>query len=258
MKKEGEKSLRKISSKNDIFPGEIKSTENCCKPLTNIGFFGYIVKKERKMAKSTTGKSRFKIQRSLGIELPGLGKIGALARRPYAPGIHGNKRRKISDYAVRLKEKQKILYHYGLREKQLVRYVQMAKRNRSRAWMDTLLETLERRLNNVVFRLNFAPSMLASSQMIVHRQVTVNGKKIGQSGYIVQKGDVVALTEKGYKNQTYKMTQETPRLTGVPACYDIEGTDHKRAVVSQHPLPSDIPFEFNGQLVTEYYWKVRP
>ena len=80
------------------------------------------------MAKSTTGRPRFKLQRSLGVELPGLGKPGALARRPYSPGIHGNKRKKISDYAVRLKEKQKLLYHYGLREKQLVRYVQLAKK----------------------------------------------------------------------------------------------------------------------------------
>ena len=210
------------------------------------------------MAKSTVGRPRFKLQRALGLELPGLGKGGALARRPYAPGVHGNKRKKISDYAIRLKEKQKLLYHYGLREKQLVKYVQSAKRNRSRAWMDTLLETLERRLNNVVFRLNFAPSMPAASQMAVHGQVQVNGKKIDRSGYLVSQGDVITLTEKGYKNQAYKMSQETPRLTGVPACYDVEGEEKKRAVMAQLPLPTDIPFEFNGQLVTEYYWKVRP
>ena len=210
------------------------------------------------MAKSTMGRSRFKLQRALGLELPGLSKPGALARRPYGPGIHGNKRKKISDYAIRLKEKQKLLYHYGLRERQLVKYVKLAKKNRSRAWMDTLLETLERRLSNVIFRLNFAPSIPAASQMVVHGQVLVNGKKVTRSGYTVAVGDVITLTEKGHNNQVYKMSQESPRMVGVPACYDLEGEERKKARVSQLPFPSDVPFEFNGQLVTEYYWKVKP
>ena len=210
------------------------------------------------MAKSTMGRPKFKLQRALGLELPGLGKEGALARRPYAPGVHGNKRKKISDYAIRLKEKQKLLYHYGLRERQLVRYVKISKRNRSKAWMDTLLETLERRLCNVVFRLNFAPSMAAAAQMVSHGQVLVNGRKVDRSSYIIQKGDSISLTKKGYQNQAYKMSQESPRLTGVPACYDISGDGEKKATVSQYPLSSDVPFEFNGQFVTEYYWKVKP
>ena len=124
--------------------------------------------------------------------------------------------------------------------------------------MDTLLETLERRLNNVIFRINFAPSIPASSQMIVHGQIRVNGKKITRSGHMIQKGDVITLTEKGQKNQSYKMSQESPRFAGIPACYTIEGTDQKKVCVEQLPLPSDVPFPFNGQLVTEYYWKVRP
>ena len=91
------------------------------------------------MAKSTTGRARFKMQRALGLELPGLGKAGALARRPYGPGVHGNRRRKISDYAIRLKEKQKLLYHYGLRERQLVNYVKASKRDNSNLpWMEVI------------------------------------------------------------------------------------------------------------------------
>ena len=210
------------------------------------------------MAKSTTGRPRFKLQRSLGLELPGLGKMGALARRPYPPGAHGNRRRKISDYAIRLKEKQKLLYHYGLREQQLVRYVQLAKGDRSRAWMDTLLMTLERRLDNVVFRLNFAYSIPAAAQMVVHGQVLLNGRKVDRGGRVVERGDEVSLTPRGYRNQTYKRAQESPRLVGVPACYTVAGDGEKKAQVTQLPLPSDVPFEFNGQLVTEYYWKVKP
>lgn len=210
------------------------------------------------MAKSTTGKARFKIQRALGLELPGLGKAGALERRAYGPGVHGNRRKKISDYAIRLKEKQKLLYHYGLREKQLVTYVKFAKRDRSRAWMETLLINLERRLSNVVFRLNFAPSLPAAAQMISHGQVLVNGKKVDRSSFLVKKGDVITLSDKGYANQNYKQAQESPRIAAVPACYNLEGAEKKTATMADLPLPEDIPFEYNGQLVTEYYWKVKP
>ncbi|MDD0853567.1 30S ribosomal protein S4 [Halobacteriovorax sp. GB3] len=209
------------------------------------------------MAKSTTGRARFKIQRALGLELPGLGKAGALERRPYGPGVHGNKRKKISDYAVRLKEKQKLVYHYGLRESQLVTYVKKAKKNKTRAWMDTLIITLESRLNNVLFRLNWAPSVPAASQMIAHGQVLVNGKKVDKSSYLVQVGDVITLSDKGYNNQLYKQSLETPRLPSVPACFTVEGTDKQKATLSAEALPADIPFEYNGQLVTEYYWKVK-
>ncbi len=209
------------------------------------------------MAKSTTNKGRFKIQRSLGMELPGLGKAGALERRAYGPGVHGNKRKRVSDYAIRLKEKQKLVYHYGLREGQLVNYVKAAKKVKTRAWMDTLVMGLERRLNNVVFRLNWAPSMLAASQMVSHGQVLVNGKRIDRAGYVVEKGDVITLTDKGYKNQLYKRGLETPRLPSVPVCFEIEGTEQKKATLIDYPLPTDIPFEFTPQFVTEYYWKIK-
>ncbi|WP_372652099.1 30S ribosomal protein S4 [Halobacteriovorax sp.] len=208
------------------------------------------------MAKATTGKARFKIQRALGLELPGLGKAGALERRPYGPGVHGNRRKKISDYAVRLKEKQKLVYHYGLREKQLVSYVKQSKKIQSKPWMETLLSTLESRLNNVIFRLNWAPSMSAASQMVAHGQVMVNGKKVDKSSFIVKKGDVITLSDKGYANQLYKASIESPRMATVPACYNIEA-DKKKGTMIDLPLPSDIPFEFEQQFVIEYYWKVK-
>lgn len=210
------------------------------------------------MAKSTTGRSRFALQRALGIELPGLGKAGALERRPYGPGVHGNKRKKISDYAVRLKEKQKLVFHYGLREKQLVTYVKNAKRDTSgQPWMDLLLSTLESRLNNVIFRGGFAPSILAASQMVSHGQVLVNGKKVDKASYIVKPGDVVSLSAKGYANQLYKQSQETPRIASVPACYNLEGSEQKKIKLADKPLALDVPFEFAPQLIIEFYWKVK-
>lgn len=207
------------------------------------------------MAKSTTGKSRFKIQRALDVELPGLGKRGALERRPYPPGQHGQRRRKISDYAVRLKEKQKLRFHYGLREKQIVNYVKQAKRVKTRAWMDTLIITLESRLNNAVFRLNFASSMPAASQIIRHGHVLVNGKKVTVGGYQLKKGDVITLTEKGYGTGIYLQAQTRHPIGTVPACFQVE--DKKKGTLVELPIPGDIPFPFEKQLVTEHYGKIK-
>jgi len=210
------------------------------------------------MAKSTTGRSKFKIQRAIGAELPGLGKPGALDRRPYGPGVHGNKRKKVSDFAVRLKEKQKLLFHYALREKQLVKQVKLSKRDKSRAWMDSLIINLESRLVNVIFRMNFAPSMAAAAQMISHGQITVNGKRVKVGGFVVKKGDIVSLSEKGHNNQLFKQAQDSPRLPAVPACYKIDMVGGAvQGTKIDDPLSTDIPFEFDKQLVTEYYWKVK-
>jgi small subunit ribosomal protein S4 len=215
-------------------------------------------KGETDMAKATTGKARFKIQRALGIELPGLGKTGALERRPYGPGVHGNKRKKISDYAVRLKEKQKLVFHYGLREKQLIKYVKASKKNTlGKPWMEVMLTDLERRLNNVIFRLNWAPSIPSASQMVSHGQVKVNGSVVDRASFRVKVGDVLELTEKGYKNQTYKMCMETPRLPSIPACYKVDGNETKKAEMIALPIAEDVPFEFTPQLVIEHYWKVK-
>lgn len=108
------------------------------------------------MAKIDMGRSRFKIQRRLGVELPGLGKAGALERKPYGPGQHGMQRKKLSDYTVRLVEKQKVMFNYGLRESQLRNYVKKSKKVKTQSWVDTMIVTLESRLDNVVFRLNWA------------------------------------------------------------------------------------------------------
>ena len=135
------------------------------------------------MAKATMGRARFKIQRRFGVELPGLGKSGALDRRPYPPGQHGMKRKKLSDYTIRLMEKQKIMFHYGLREGQLTNYVRKCKKDKSRAWVDTLIITLESRLDNVIFRLGLAPSIPAARQMVGHGHVFVNGKHVNRKHF---------------------------------------------------------------------------
>ncbi len=210
------------------------------------------------MAKATMGRSRFKIQRRLGTELPGLGKPGALERKPYGPGVHGMKRKKLSDYTIRLIEKQKVMFHYGVREKQLVNLVKKAKKDKSRAWVDTLIIGLEKRIDNVIFRLNWAPSILAARQMVVHGHVLVNGKPVKAPNQILSVNDEITLTEKGFKTGNYLQAKTRPRISTVPANLAKEAAgENEKAKVLAEPMPEDIPFPFEKRLVTEYYWKIK-
>lgn len=209
------------------------------------------------MAKTTMGRARFKIQRRLGCELPGLGRAGALERRPYPPGQHGQKRKKLSEYTIRLMEKQKLVFHYGLREKQLRTKVIAAKRDKSQAWIDTLVQTLEKRLDNVVFRLGFAPSILAARQMIKHGHVLRNGHKAQSPSQVLKVGDTVELSQKAANHGSYLQAKTRPRLE-VPAYLSKEAKGEvEQGKVSANPMAEDIPFEFDKQLVIEYYWKVK-
>ncbi len=201
-----------------------------------------------------TGKSKFKIQRYLGVELPGLGKPGALERKPYRPGQHGMSRKKLSDYSIQLLEKQKLKYHYGLREYQLKNYVKRSKKVKGTAWIDTLIITLEKRLDNFIFRGQVANSIASARQMISHGQVLVNGKRIDRANYILNVSDVVTLTEKGVQNQIYLQAQESPRIPEIPAYISSKkDTDKINLELIANPLGMDIPFEFDSRLVTDFY-----
>ena len=204
-------------------------------------------------AKVIRKKPRFKRQRRLGLELPGLGKPGALDRRPYPPGQHGNQRRKLSEYALRLEEKQKIIFHYGLREEQLRRFVRLAKTGTSQDWVNRLIGLLERRLDNVVFRLGFAPSMRSARQLVLHGHVTVNGtvKTIGSE--VLKPGAVIKLTAKGAKSTTYLQAKATPRLE-IPDFLGKEAAgEDEVGTVREIPHAQDIPVPFEPSLVAEYY-----
>lgn len=203
------------------------------------------------MSKTRVGKiARFRIQRRLGTELPGLGKPGALERRPYPPGENGNKRRKYSDYALRLEEKQKIRVHYGLREEQLRRFIRNAKTGSAHNWVNKLMGLLERRLDNLVFRLGFAPSIRAARQLVSHGHVLVNGKKVTVGSFVVEQGSTVSLSEKGQQNQIVLQAMKAPRLE-VP---DYLRKDSSEAgVVQAMPGTEHVPFQFDAGLFTEYY-----
>lgn len=211
------------------------------------------------MSKALMGKSRFKIQRRLGVELPGLGKPGALDRRPYPPGQHGQRRKKISEYTIRLMEKQKVLLHYGLREGQLRTLVKKSKRKASadKTWVEVLVERLERRLDNVIFRLGFAPSIPAARQMVRHGHVLVNGKRVSIPSAEVAEGAEVTLKEKAYQSVNYLQAKATPRLQ-LPAFLNKEEKSGKEVgKLASLPVLGDVPFAFEQQYLIEFYYKIK-
>lgn len=189
-------------------------------------------------------------------ELPGLGKAGALERKPYPPGQHGQQRVKYSDYRLQLEEKQKIRVHYDLREEQLVRIVQAAKKKRATVWVDTLVNLLERRLQNILFRAGIAISQMSAGQMISHGQVLVNKKKVNIRSYVVKDGDVVELTPKGIKNQIFIQANTSPRLP-LPdwLAKDVAENSVKIRLQGQPTLES-VPFPLDRSLFTSYYSKL--
>jgi len=197
--------------------------------------------------------ARYKIQRRLGTELPGLGKPGALERRPYPPGENGNKRRKYSDYALRLEEKQKIRFHYALREKQLRRFIRDAKRGSAANWVNKLMGLLERRLDNLVFRLGYAPSIRSARQLVSHGHVLVDGQVVNIGSFVADQGAKISLTDKAKQNQIFLQAQKATRLE-VPDYLrkDSEGS-MEVGVVQAIPGTEHVPFQFDAGLFTEYY-----
>ncbi len=205
------------------------------------------------MAKKVGKVARFKIQRRFGTELPGLGKPGALERRPYPPGENGNKRRKYSDYALRLEEKQKIRLHYGLKEEQLRRFIRDAKKGKAANWTGQLIGRLERRLDNVIFRLGFAPSIRSARQLVSHGHVRVNGKKVNIGSYVLNQNDKVSLSEKALQNQIVLRAIQAPRLEVPDYLRKEQENGQDVGVVQAIPGIEHVPFTFDAGLFTEYY-----
>lgn len=206
------------------------------------------------MAKISKRRARFRVQRRLGVDLPGLGKPGALERRPYPPGQHGNKRKKFSNYALQLEEKQKVMFHYCLREKQLRRFIRDAQKGSAdKNWINQLAGRLELRIDNVVFRLGFAPSIMSSRQMVSHGHITVNGKKVSVGSVVVKPGDVIGLKESSYTHQNYLKAKQGPRLELPDYLEKNEEGGKETGKVKVVPGTEYMPFPFSPNLFAEYY-----
>src|SRR5580698_321036 len=180
------------------------------------------------MARYTGPKTR--ISRRFGVALFGPSK--ALERKNYGPGMHGPKgsRRKQSDYAIALAEKQKLRYQYGLLERQFRRYFQTALTRRG-VTGETLLQLLETRLDNVVYRLGFANSRNAARQMVSHGHVTVNGRKVDVSSYTCRPNDEIVIKDKPGSRRLATRNLELTQIAPVPdwLVVDKEGFSGKVA-----------------------------
>ena len=177
----------------------------------------------------------------------------AFERRGYAPGQHGRRRTKIQGYGVQLREKQKVKRMYGVLERQFRNYFANASRRKGITGTN-LLQMLERRLDNVVYRLGFASSRAMARQLVAHGHILVNGKKVDIPASLVDAGAVVSLKEASRKNEAIKICLDTAKGRGVPAWLELDA-DNFRGTVKQVPAREDITMPIQEQLIVELYSK---
>lgn len=192
---------------------------------------------------------RLKVMRALGCELPGLSRK-SIGERDYPPGQHGQRARRKSDFGVKLLEKQKLRMNYGLTESQIQRLFREAKRAKSPTG-GKLLELLERRLDNVVFRAGFAPTAVAARQLIRHKHVTLNGRVVNIPSIRIAPGDTVSLSARGRQIPMVRESLEQPSLA-VPEWLAFNGQTGA-ATMTRVPEADEVPFPIEVQHVVEYY-----
>lgn len=177
----------------------------------------------------------------------------AIETRPFPPGQHGQKRARLSDYARQLREKQKLRRIYGILEGQFRSYYEEADRRRASTG-EVLLQLLESRLDNVVFRMGFGASRSEARQLVRHNGVSVNGKRVNIPSYQLKAGDVVAIVE-GSKNQLrIKASSDFAQQRGLPDWLDVDASK-LQGVFKAAPERSELPAEIQEQLVVELYSK---
>ena len=201
------------------------------------------------MARYTGPKSR--ISRRFGVAIFGPSK--ALERKNYGPGMHGPKgsRRKQSEYSVALAEKQKLRYQYGVLERQFRRYFAIASTRRG-VTGEILLQLLETRLDNVVYRLGFGNSRNCARQLVGHGHVQVNGRKVDVSSYMVKPGDVVSVKDKPQSRRLAARNIELTQITPVPDWLTVDKENFK-GTISRIPTRDEIAPIVNEQLIVELY-----
>ncbi|MEZ5405357.1 MAG: 30S ribosomal protein S4 [Verrucomicrobiia bacterium] len=193
---------------------------------------------------------RSKISRRFGVSLFGPSK--ALERKNYPPGQHGSKgRRKQSEYGIAVGEKQKLRYTYGLLERQFRRYFEMARKKRGITG-EILLQFLESRLDNVVYRLGFALTRRQARQMIGHGHIAVNGRKVTIASFTVRSGQEIEVCNTPKARQMAVRNLEASQLTSVPSWLTLN-KDVFKGVMGRVPTREEIQPLADEQLVVELY-----
>jgi len=192
-----------------------------------------------------------KKSRRLGTDL--VGNDQAFERRPYPPGVHGRGRTKDSEYSLQLREKQKARFAYGVLEKQFRRYYQEASRVQGKTG-DMLLQILESRLDNVIYRAGFAATRRQARQLVVHGHFTVNGHKVNIPSYRVSAHDVIDVREKSLNLHPLVVARETHGERVVPAWLEVR-PNKMRILVHQLPTREQITVDVSEQMIVELYSK---
>ena len=192
--------------------------------------------------------AQYKKSRHLGFST--LENSKELAKRPYAPGIHGqDRRRKLSEYGVQLQEKQKVRFMYGLNEKQFAKTFKRATKMAGITG-ENLLQLLETRLDNVVYRMGMATTRRAARQVVNHGHITVNGIKVDIPSYTVKPGDVIAVKEQSLDHPAIKAAVEA--TLNRPAYVEFDANKLTGKYL-RYPDRSELNPDINEALIVEYY-----
>ena len=192
---------------------------------------------------------RHRICRRVGEPLCGLPNCPAI-RRPYPPGQHGRTpRRRMSEYGRQLLEKQKLRFTYGVNERQLRNYYARAARVAGQTG-ERLVQLLETRLDNVVYRLGLARTLRAARQLVVHGHVEVNGRKVDRPGFRLRPGDVVAIRDKSRDLEPVRIGLES---AGPPPPYLELDAEARRGRLLRWPRREEVPVKVDESLVVEFY-----
>jgi small subunit ribosomal protein S4 len=191
---------------------------------------------------------RLRIVRRLG-DLPGLSRKSP--RKAYPPGQHGQNRRKRSEYGIRLEEKQKLRFNYGVTEKQLIRYVRKARRVAGSTGQ-TLLELLEMRLDNTIFRMGMAGTIPAARQLVNHGHILVNDRVVDIASYQCRSGDVIKVRDRDRSRKLVETNMEYPGLANLPSHLEFDKntfTGKVNGIIEREW----VALQINELLVVEYY-----
>jgi small subunit ribosomal protein S4 len=204
------------------------------------------------MARYTGPKG--KIVRKFGTNIFGNPKFDKLLNaKPYGPGQHGQARKKPSDYALQLREKQKVKYMYGVLERQFRLYFKKAERMQGITG-ENLLQLLESRLDNTVFRLGLAISRVQARQMVLHRHFTVNGRLVNIPSYILKPGDVIQVKTKSRKLGMFHDALKNVRAENIYPWLELEKAQLKGKYIDK-PQRLDIPVDVQENMIVELYSK---
>lgn len=195
-----------------------------------------------------------KRERSLGVKLSIKGdRCGspkcALIRKPYRPGQHGKKRRKLSEYSIQLREKQKIRFSYGLTEKQLEKVFKEAEKKPG-VTADEVMAILESRLDNVVFRLGFVPGRVAAKQFVSHGHFTVNGRKTTIPSYRVKVGDKIGIRAESKDHPSFKELADKLKSVETPTWLNLDKNELVATIIGK---PTDVQQTFDINIVVDFY-----